>query len=304
MMNFNLLNIGFGNVVMGDKVVAIISPESAPIKRLVQDARDGNTLIDATFGRKTRSVLDNGWIILSALQPETISHRIVLPAVMPSWKRIRKQGKKKRSSCVMNDSGLLIVVSGPSGAGKGTICSALREQFPNIQYSISMTTRKPRPGEVDGVNYYFADNARFEQLLAEDAFLEHAKVYDHYYGTPKKYVYQMLEEGKHVMLEIDIQGAMQVKKRYPQGVFIYIVPPSRDVLEKRLRGRQTDSDDVIAGRPAKARAELDWIDRYDYVIVNDELEKAVDEAASILKAEQCKVTRNAHRIAHTKELYK
>ena len=96
----------------------------------------------------------------------------------------------------MNDSGLLIVVSGPSGAGKGTICSALREQFPNIQYSISMTTRKPRPGEVDGVNYYFADNARFEQLLAEDAFLEHAKVYDHYYGTPKKYVYQMLEEGK------------------------------------------------------------------------------------------------------------
>ena len=176
----------------------------------------------------------------------------------------------------MNDSGLLIVVSGPSGAGKGTICSALREQFPNIQYSISMTTRDPRPGEVDGVNYYFAD----------------------------KYVYQMLEEGKHVMLEIDIQGAMQVKERYPQGVFIYIVPPSRAVLEKRLRGRQTDSDDVIAGRLAKAREELDWIDRYDYVIVNDDLDKAVDEAASILKAEQCKVTRNAHRIAHTKELYK
>ena len=167
-----------------------------------------------------------------------------------------------------------------------------------------MTTRDPRHGEVDGVNYYFADNARFEQLLAEDAFLEHAKVYDHYYGTPKKYVYQMLEEGKHVMLEIDIQGAMQVKERYPQGVFIYIVPPSRAVLEKRLRGRQTDSDDVIAGRLAKAREELDWIDRYDYVIVNDDLDKAVDEAASILKAEQCKVTRNAHRIAHTKELYK
>lgn len=306
MMNFNLLNIGFGNVVMGDKVVAIISPESAPIKRLVQDARDGNTLIDATFGRKTRSVLvmDNGWIILSALQPETISHRIVPAGSDAVLEEDTEAGKKKRSSCVMNDSGLLIVVSGPSGAGKGTICSALREQFPNIQYSISMTTRKPRPGEVDGVNYYFADNARFEQLLAEDAFLEHAKVYDHYYGTPKKYVYQMLEEGKHVMLEIDIQGAMQVKKRYPQGVFIYIVPPSRDVLEKRLRGRQTDSDDVIAGRLAKARAELDWIDRYDYVIVNDELEKAVDEAASILKAEQCKVTRNAHRIAHTKELYK
>lgn len=154
----------------------------------------------------------------------------------------------------MNDSGLLIVVSGPSGAGKGTICSALREQFPNIQYSISMTTRDPRPGEVDGVNYYFADNARFEQLLAEDAFLEHAKVYDHYYGTPKKYVYQMLEEGKHVMLEIDIQGAMQVKERYPQGVFIYIVPPSWAVLEKRLRGRRpirTTSSPAAWPRPGK-----------------------------------------------------
>ena len=145
----------------------------------------------------------------------------------------------------MNDSGLLIVVSGPSGAGKGTICAALRKQFPNIQYSISMTTRQPRPGEVDGVNYYFADNARFEQLLSEDAFLEHAKVYDHYYGTPKKY-----------------------------------------------------------GRLSKAREELDWIDRYDYVIVNDDLETAIDEAASIIKAEQCKVMRNAKNIAHTKELYK
>ena len=204
----------------------------------------------------------------------------------------------------MNDSGLLIVVSGPSGAGKGTICAALRKQFPNIQYSISMTTRQPRPGEVDGVNYYFADNARFEQLLSEDAFLEHAKVYDHYYGTPKKYVYQMLDEGQHVMLEIDIQGAMQVKERYPKGIFIYIVPPSRSVLEHRLRSRQTDSEEVIDGRLSKAREELDWIDRYDYVIVNDDLETAIDEAASIIKAEQCKVMRNAKNIAHTKELYK
>ena len=126
----------------------------------------------------------------------------------------------------MNDSGLLIVVSGPSGAGKGTICAALRKQFPNIQYSISMTTRQPRPGEVDGVNYYFADNARFEQLLSEDAFLEHAKVYDHYYGTPKKYVYQMLDEGQHVMLEIDIQGAMQVKERTPRASLFTLCRPA------------------------------------------------------------------------------
>ena len=115
----------------------------------------------------------------------------------------------------MNDPGLLIVVSGPSGAGKGTICDALRRQFPDIFYSISMTTRDPRPGEVDGVNYFFSTNKHFEELLEEDAFLEHAHVYDHYYGTPKKYVFDQLGQGHHVMLEIDIQGAMQVKEKYP-----------------------------------------------------------------------------------------
>ena len=114
----------------------------------------------------------------------------------------------------MKDPGLLIVVSGPSGAGKGTICDALRKRFPNINYSISMTTRSPRPGEQDGINYFFSDNAHFEELLAQDAFLEHAKVYDHYYGTPKDYVFRMLNEGKHVMLEIDIQGAINTTEEY------------------------------------------------------------------------------------------
>lgn len=203
----------------------------------------------------------------------------------------------------MADAGLLIVVSGPSGAGKGTICDALRKQFPKIQYSISMTTRPPRPGEVDGVNYYFSTNEKFEALLQEDAFLEHAKVYDHYYGTPKKYVYDMLEAGNHIMLEIDIQGAMQVKEKYPKAVFIYIVPPSKEVLKERLCGRHTDSEDVIAGRLAKARKELDWIDKYDYLVVNDDLDTAIHKAASILEAEACKVTRNANCIARTKELY-
>ena len=203
----------------------------------------------------------------------------------------------------MIDSGLLIVVSGPSGAGKGTICDALREHFPNIHYSISMTTRQPRPGEEDGVNYYFTDTGRFEELLKENAFLEHAKVYDHYYGTPKEYVYQMLRQGNHVMLEIDIQGAMQVKEKYPQGVFIYIVPPSKAVLEERLRGRHTDSDDVIAARLAKARNELEWIDKYDYVIVNDDLGEAIQKAAAVLKAEECRVMRNANCIEETKQAY-
>lgn len=204
----------------------------------------------------------------------------------------------------MIDSGLLIVVSGPSGAGKGTICDALRKRFPKIHYSISMTTRDPRPGEVDGVNYYFTNNGHFEELLEQDAFLEHAKVYDHYYGTPKEYVYNMLQEGNHIMLEIDIQGAMQVKEKYPQCVLIYIVPPSKAVLEARLRGRHTDSDEVIAGRLAKASAELEWIPKYDYLIINDELDTAVEEASAVLQAEEDKAARLAHRIAALKENYK
>ncbi len=204
----------------------------------------------------------------------------------------------------MIDSGLLIVVSGPSGAGKGTICDALRKRFPKIHYSISMTTRDPRPGEVDGVNYYFTNNSHFEELLEQDAFLEHAKVYDHYYGTPKEYVYNMLQEGNHIMLEIDIQGAMQVKEKYPQCVLIYIVPPSKAVLEARLRGRHTDSDEVIAGRLAKASAELEWIPQYDYLIINDELDTAVEEASAVLQAEEDKAARLAHRIAALKENYK
>ena len=204
----------------------------------------------------------------------------------------------------MSDSGLLIVVSGPSGAGKGTICDALRQRFPNIHYSISMTTRNPRPGEVDGTNYYFTTNEHFEELLTQDAFLEHAKVYDHYYGTPKKYVYQMLQEGKHIMLEIDIQGAMQVKEKYPQCVLIYIVPPSKAVLEARLRGRHTDSDEVIAGRLAKASAELEWISKYDYLIINDDLNTAIEDAAAVLQAEEKKADRLTHRIAVLKEQYK
>ncbi len=204
----------------------------------------------------------------------------------------------------MIDSGLLIVVSGPSGAGKGTICDALRKRFPKIHYSISMTTRDPRPGEVDGVNYYFTNNSHFEELLEQDAFLEHAKVYDHYYGTPKEYVYNMLQEGNHIMLEIDIQGAMQVKEKYPQCVLIYIVPPSKAVLEARLRGRHTDSDEVIAGRLAKASAELEWIPKYDYLIINDELDTAVEEASAVLQAEEDKAARLAHRIAVLKENYK
>ena len=188
----------------------------------------------------------------------------------------------------MNDSGLLIVVSGPSGAGKGTICSALREQFPNIQYSISMTTRAPRPGEVDGVNYYFADNARFEQLLAEDAFLEHAKVYDHYYGTPRDYVEKKMAEGKDVILEIEIQGALKVKKRFPDALLIFVTPPSAGELRRRLVGRGTEAIEVINARLRRAAEEASGMEAYDYLLINDEIDACVEQMHQLITLQHSK----------------
>lgn len=194
------------------------------------------------------------------------------------------------------DEGILLVVSGPSGAGKGTICNAIREKFPDLQYSVSMTTRDPRKGEVEGESYFFRTNEQFEKLIEEDAFLEYAKVYDHYYGTPKKRALDMISDGKSVLLEIDIQGAMQVKKRYPKGVFIYIVPPSLEILSDRLYGRGTDSEETIQKRLAQITSELAMAHQYDYIIVNDKLEDAVRKTSSILEAERCKLYRNEGQI--------
>jgi len=172
-----------------------------------------------------------------------------------------------------------------------------------MDYSVSMTTRAPREGEKDGVNYFFTDNDSFEKLLEKDAFLEYAKVYDHYYGTPKDYVFNRMDEGHHVMLEIDIQGAMQIKKSYPDAVCIYVVPPSLEILSRRLRNRRTDSDEVIQKRLDKARTERDWIDKYDYLIVNDDLEIAVSKAKAVITAEACRSRRNSGIIENLKKMY-
>ena len=202
-----------------------------------------------------------------------------------------------------SDEGILLVVSGPSGAGKGTICNAIRKIYPDLHYSISMTTRAPRPGEIEGVSYFFRTNEEFEKLIKEDAFLEYACVYDHYYGTPKRKVLDLIESGKSVLLEIDIQGAMQVKERFSEAVFIYIVPPSLDILSNRLRDRGTDAADVIDKRLSKASSELALAHRYDYIVVNDVLPDAVEKVASILRAEACKIKRNKEKIQYIYKQY-
>lgn len=203
----------------------------------------------------------------------------------------------------MSDRGILIVLSGPSGAGKGTICAALRQQMPNLVYSVSMTTRAPRVGEEEGVSYFFRDKEEFQRLIKEDAFLEYAQVYDSFYGTPKQHVMDLLSEGKSVILEIDIQGAMQVKERFSEAVFIYIVPPSLDILSNRLRDRGTDAADVIDKRLSKASSELALAHRYDYIVVNDVLPDAVEKVASILRAEACKIKRNKEKIQYIYKQY-
>ncbi|GLI50320.1 guanylate kinase [Tepidanaerobacter syntrophicus] len=196
----------------------------------------------------------------------------------------------------MSEKGLLIVVSGPSGVGKGTLCNALVKNIDNLFISISATTRPPRTGEVNGVNYIFMNQENFEEKIEEGQFLEWAKVYNNYYGTPKEFVVEKLKEGKDVILEIDIQGAAQVKKNCPNGVFVFIAPPSLEELRKRIINRGTDNEESINLRLKSAKEEMRASFDYDYVIINDDLDKAVLKLQSVILAERCKVSRNKDKI--------
>lgn len=196
--------------------------------------------------------------------------------------------------------GKLFVLSGPSGAGKGTICDEIVKRE-GIGLSVSMTTRAPRGAEKHGESYYFVSDQQFQQTIAEGGFLEYAQIYGHCYGTPKKPVMDHLAAGKDMILEIEMQGAFQVKKVYPEGILIFILPPSLEELRRRLIARGTDSEDAIRIRQQATINEIGLIHDYDYYVVNDDLEKAVDAVRSIVNAEHCKVDAKAELITRMYE---
>jgi len=195
----------------------------------------------------------------------------------------------------MVDRGLLLILSGPAGVGKGTVCKALRVRMPDLVYSVSATTRSPRPGEVEGVNYFFKSKEEFKQMIEQDALLEWAEYVGNYYGTPRQFVNEMLDKGRDVILEIEVQGALQVKKSFPQGTFLFLAPPDLNELENRIVGRGTETEEIIAKRMEVARAEIELMDHYDYVVVNDLIESACDHIQAIITAEHLKKERQVHK---------
>lgn len=192
--------------------------------------------------------------------------------------------------------GQLIVLSGPSGVGKSTVISELLSERTDIHFSVSFTTRAPRAGEENGVNYNFVDRAEFERMIANGELLEHAEYVGNYYGTSMKVIQDKLDQGVDVLLDIEVQGAAKVRARCPQAVLIFIIPPSFEELSRRLHGRQTDDEDVIEGRLRKAREEYQEIGNYDYLVVNDKVQDAAAEIGAILLAEDCRVRNRRHLV--------
>ena len=198
------------------------------------------------------------------------------------------------------EKGQLIVLSGPSGVGKSTVIAELFGQRENIYFSVSYTTRQPRPGEQDGVNYNFVDRAEFERMIADNELLEYAEYVDNYYGTSLKAINDRLDAGTDVLLDIEVQGAAKVRECCPEALFIFIIPPSFEELSRRLHGRNTDSEDVIQGRLEKARSEFKDIPKYDYLVINDKVANAVREIESILTAAECRMKNRNHILSKFK----
>lgn len=203
----------------------------------------------------------------------------------------------------LNERGLLIVLSGPSGVGKGTVRKALFEkEGHNLVYSISMTTRKPRTGEVNGSDYYFVSKDEFEQKIKNGKMLEYAEFVGNYYGTPVDEVEKQLSDGNEVVLEIEVQGALQVREKIKDAIFIFIAPPSMEALEDRLKARGTEDVEIIKQRITKAKSELNLAYKYDYIVVNDEVSNAADRIMAIIRAEHAKTERSIHKYMNLLEV--
>lgn len=201
----------------------------------------------------------------------------------------------------MKKQGTLVVVSGFAGTGKGTVMKELLKRYDSYALSISATTRNPRPGEVDGREYFFKTTEEFEQMIGENEFVEYACYVGNYYGTPKKYVQEQLAAGKDVILEIEIQGALNIKSQFPDALLLFIAPPSADVLKERLVGRGTETEDVIEQRLARAVEESRGIENYDYLVVNDDLDECVETVHQVIQSAGWKMSR---RVTDMEELKK
>lgn len=201
----------------------------------------------------------------------------------------------------MKERGILAVVSGFSGAGKGTLMKALMERYDNYALSISATTRKPREGEVHGREYFFVEEEEFEKMIGEDRLIEYARYVDHYYGTPRDYVMSQMEAGKDVILEIEIQGALKVKEKFPETLLIFVTPPSAEELKRRLVNRGTETPEVIDARMKRACEEAEQMDRYDYLLVNDEIGQCTQELHRLVQAQHRRMSLHGKFVAQMKE---
>lgn len=188
---------------------------------------------------------------------------------------------------MLDEKGILFILSGPSGVGKGTVRQRLFELETDLQYSVSATTRQKRPNEIEGKDYFFKSETEFKEMIKQDKLLEYAQYVNNYYGTPKAYVEDQLEKGNDVFLEIEVQGALQVKENFPDGVFIFLFPPSLEELKNRIMNRGTETEALVLNRLKEAKKEIDMMSAYDYVVVNDDVDIAVSKIKAIITSEHC-----------------
>lgn len=270
-----LISIGFGNAVAAARILAVVSPDSAPIKRVVQEARERGMLLDASFGRRTKSVLlmDTDHVILSSVTPETICARM-------------EENHRRRRIC--SHEGKTVCDLRPLRRRKNSVLNRVMQLRDRVQYSVSATSRPMRPGEIDGKSYYFVTREQFEQMIAAGELLEHAEYVGNYYGTPLKPIQAALAAGTDVVMDVDVVGALNIKKRLPEAVLVFMAAPSMAEIRRRLASRGDVSPELMEKRMSRAKWEYSQAGQYDYLVVNDTVEHAAQELLAIMTAEKCK----------------